>query len=138
MIRWLLQNALKLKLSLCDRNLSSYRRKKFSNKNDEKRSEEYQNMKENNELPKMRSNKMNLATTTASSLTMLFAFLNDLWGILCVCLLAIFCMFLYMAIDGVMNYCTLCVMFSMQFNLLITLDSLVSFQAKLSSVLILF
>lgn len=46
-------------------------------KNDEKRSEEYQNMKENNELPKMRSNKMNLATTTAS-LTMLFAFLNDL------------------------------------------------------------
>lgn len=137
MIRWLLQNALKLKLSLCDRNLSSYR-KKFSNKNDEKRSEEYQNIKENNELPKMRSNKMNLATTTASSLTMLFAFLNDLWGILCVCLLAIFCMFLYMAIDGVMNYCTLCVMFSMQFNLLITLDSLVSFQAKLSSVLILF
>lgn len=48
-------------------------------KNDEKRSEEYQNIKENNELPKMRSNKMNLATTTtASSLTMLFAFLNDL------------------------------------------------------------
>lgn len=44
-------------------------------KNDEKRSEEYQNIKENNELPKMRSNKMNLAT---ASLTMLFAFLNDL------------------------------------------------------------
>lgn len=64
----------------------------------------------------MRSTTMNL-TTTVSYLMMLFAFLNDLCGILCVCLLAIFCMLLYKAIDGVMNYCTLCVMFSIVCNL---------------------